>query len=493
MIVDAVGICYLRLYLSPSLFRLGFEQYLVFIHAEKKIHTYSLEMFRWFKIYPGWLIRLINNSKILSEIQEYIDNGDIFTVYFNGSGEVLGRALVWKLASVRRMRKEVEGIEYFMDRQYTIKESDVQKFRNYAEKEGWAYKAYNNHHSYSTIKFNGEELGVHMQVHVAAKRYDNYPYMDTFRRYNPENGVLYNDDNNSTDEEGCYILDDTGGGYNEVEGGVYSEWNDCTIPEDEAVYSDYVDSYLYRDQAVEVTRGSRRNRGWYPEDHDDLCRAYDGNYYNINDTIYSDIYNDHIYEDDAMRVVTDIYSDGDVNSPDDSWMSDDDRNVVREREYNKLLWYEFLSDRFSDWSDFSGCHKDLLIKDSNDNWIPKMFETKVYRVAESKDDNPVDIMGTEYLLEVDADILGYSVDKSNENIIDMFQYSEDINHLLKDIQERVQPLIKSYEDILDGKGQQRMKFDEEEERQYFNKIQKLKDKCIERLEEIDNDKYYIIN
>ena len=74
MIVDAVGICYLRLYLSPSLFRLGFEQYLVFIHAEKKIHTYSLEMFRWFKIYPGWLIRLINNSKILSEIQTYIDN-----------------------------------------------------------------------------------------------------------------------------------------------------------------------------------------------------------------------------------------------------------------------------------------------------------------------------------------------------------------------------------------------------------------------------------
>jgi hypothetical protein len=74
MIVDAVGICYLRLYLAPSLFRVGFEQYLFFIHQDTTFYRYSLEMFRWFDIYPGWLIRFIMNSPTLSKIQGYIDN-----------------------------------------------------------------------------------------------------------------------------------------------------------------------------------------------------------------------------------------------------------------------------------------------------------------------------------------------------------------------------------------------------------------------------------
>lgn len=74
MIVDVVGICYLRFYLAPSIFRIGFEQYLYFIHEEGKIYTTGLELFRWFDIYPGWLIRLIINSPTLSGIQKYVDD-----------------------------------------------------------------------------------------------------------------------------------------------------------------------------------------------------------------------------------------------------------------------------------------------------------------------------------------------------------------------------------------------------------------------------------
>jgi hypothetical protein len=73
MLVDVVGICYIRLYLSSSLFRLGFEQFLQFTHNERTYLKYSLESFRWFQIYPGWLIRLIINSPTLSGIQLYID------------------------------------------------------------------------------------------------------------------------------------------------------------------------------------------------------------------------------------------------------------------------------------------------------------------------------------------------------------------------------------------------------------------------------------
>lgn len=404
--------------------------------------------------------------------------------------KLIGRALIWKLNSVKTGRKDFEGApEYFMDRQYTIKESDVQKFRNYAKAQGWAYKSYNNHHSFTTLTINGEEKNLNLTVKVAAKRYNRYPYMDTFRRYNPETGILYNDDENSADYEGCYLLDDTGGGYTEIEGGVYSEWHDRTIPEDEAVYSDYLDTYILRDYAVEVTRGSRRYRGWYPEDHDNVTRAYDGHYYHYEDTVYSSVYNETIYHDDAVLVITDIYPDGDIDSPDDTYMSDTDSDIVFEREYSKLLWYEFLSDKFSDWNDYSGVTRELLVKNWEDSWIPKMFAIEVYKVLEPKDDS-ADMMGTEYLTEIDSEILGWIIDKSDNRIIDQFQYHKDIDHLLEDVKTRANNLSQSYKDILNGKGQQRLKFSEEQEKAYLEKIQKNLNKLRLRIEDIETEKFF---
>jgi hypothetical protein len=74
MLVDIVKICYFRFYLSPSLFRTGFEQYLEMVHNETAFTRYSLESFKWADIYPNWLLRLIAQSPILSEIQSYIDD-----------------------------------------------------------------------------------------------------------------------------------------------------------------------------------------------------------------------------------------------------------------------------------------------------------------------------------------------------------------------------------------------------------------------------------
>jgi hypothetical protein len=74
MLVDVIKICYFRFYLSPSLFRTGFEQYLDMVHNEDAYITYSLESFKWFDIYPGWLVRFIVKSPILSEIQSFIDD-----------------------------------------------------------------------------------------------------------------------------------------------------------------------------------------------------------------------------------------------------------------------------------------------------------------------------------------------------------------------------------------------------------------------------------
>lgn len=74
MLVDIIKICYFRFYLSPALFRTGFEQYLHMVHQESAYITYSLESFKWADIYPGWLLRLIAQSPTLSEIQSFIDD-----------------------------------------------------------------------------------------------------------------------------------------------------------------------------------------------------------------------------------------------------------------------------------------------------------------------------------------------------------------------------------------------------------------------------------
>jgi hypothetical protein len=52
--------------------------------------------------------------------------------------ELIGRALVWKLS------KSPCKATYFMDRVYTATDSDVIKFNNYCDKEGWMRKYKNN-------------------------------------------------------------------------------------------------------------------------------------------------------------------------------------------------------------------------------------------------------------------------------------------------------------------------------------------------------------
>jgi ribosomal protein S15P/S13E len=155
-----------------------------------------------------------------------------------------------------------------------------------------------------------------------------------------------------------------------------------------------------------------------------------------------------------------------------------------------MTWFKFLSDIHSLWNDYYGIHKDLLIKNSESDWIPKIFEVKVYKVTDAKKDDAVDILGTEYLSEIDANILGYNIDKMNEVTTDMFEYSKDISHLLDNIEKRVKRLIKYYKDIIEEKGQQRIKFDEEEEKEYLNKVSKILKKYTDRLSSVEDNKYY---
>jgi len=415
----------------------------------------------------------------------YTQNQDVCKMLIlKEDDKIIGRSLIWKLASIKHMRKDVEGVEYFMDRQYTIKDSDVQKFKNYAKEQGWCYKSYNNHHSYSTVTIDGEEKNVDMTVQVKDKDYNRYPYMDTFRRYDVSNGILYNDDEQDEAYEGQYILEDTGGGYVEIEGGVYSEWYDRRISRDESVWSEPLGDYLYSDRSVLVERGPSRRRGWYPEDYDDIFYDEDHDeYFHIDDGVYSEIENRSLWDETAVKVVAEIFEDGDVPSSDDQYMYEGDRDVYQID--SDWLWFDKISDKFRDWREYSYISQKLLVVDYKGNYIPKQFSIEVYKIEPR--DNAIDITGVEYLTKADSLGLGYNIIESEKRIIDWFTYTQTIIEYTDILLIRLPKLIRRYDDVLNSTGQLQLQFKGSEEQEYRDKVSMNRALCQDRVENLEKE------
>ena len=425
----------------------------------------------------------------------YVKNPDVCRLLIlREDDKILGRALIWKFKSIHSgIGEKFEGVEYFMDRQYTIKDSDVNKFRNFAKEQGWIYKTNNNHHSFTNITYNGNEINVDIDVQVdrfgGDYDYQRYPYMDTFRRYDPRIGKLYNDDNQESDQEGCYILDDTGGGYSEVEGGVWSEWHDRMIPEDEAVYSDQYGDHLLRDYAVRIDVGSSRRRGWYHQDDDDVVYdEHSDEYVHVDDAVYSDIYGNWIWDERAVRTITEIYTDGDVENSEGNWCYVNDRDIIELREMRNMLWYIKLSDKYSDWDNYKYIYKELLTKNYKDEYIPEKLERIIYKVGEPKSSDSPDIYGVEWLLEEDAIALDYEINMDNSRVIDIIQYNKNVDEVLENVLNKLETKIKQLDDIMRGEGQTRMKFDDDDE--YRKSIHELRIKLITRFEELDSEEWH---
>lgn len=398
-------------------------------------------------------------------------------IIITDNGELVARAIVWKVTE-----KSVGNWEWFMDRQYTISDDYVERLRNYAIEQGWAYKTHNSHHSYLNVSWKESEdtirsqSGIQMEIQLSPyhkdgyDRYDyrNYPYVDTFRRYDPHTGWLFNDDEQV---DGCYLLDDTGGGYSECETGVWSDWHDERIPEDEAVYSDVVDSYLWSDRAVEVTRGSRRYRGWYPEGHDDL--TYDewiDEYINVNDAVYSDAYGHFILSEDSESAIYKLDSDGEPNR-DDHYVHSEDSDYIDISDLSDYDWYKKLSEEFRSWEDgytHTKISKDLLTKDFDGDWIPQLISMRAYRVVDNTFNVP-------FLSKLDAKILDLELNLENPLTMDKYSYNDDVKEIYPEL------LNKAKEKLEVVKSQENQ---DSESSDYQNKL-------VDRIDEIEEKTWLI--
>ena len=393
--------------------------------------------------------------------------------------KLIGRALIWKLSHAKSYRKNLEDGIYFMDRQYTIKESDVDKFRAYAVENGWAYKTNNNHHSLEPITYNNESFNCDMRVDVKDLSYDRYPYMDTFRRYSPNNDALFNDEEDSSDYEGDYILDHTDGTYREIEGGVWSEWHDRMIPEDSAVWSDWADSYLDSENAIRVEDGSRRNHGWYPEGCDDIVYdAWNEVYLNVDDSVYSEAYGYSIEASTAVEVIDDIDEyDGEPRVYDSNWYHEDDKDLIYlGGDIQKMAWFKRLSEKWSVWDDYSYAIGTLFTKNYQDKWILSAYEIGVHKVVDNDE--------IEYLTKLDAKTLGISIEEGDVIFMDNFEYHELIEDILPKLKSELDSKLKSINDTIEGKGQLTIPF--EDDKDYKSRLKQRASNIEKRISEIED-------
>jgi len=115
----------------------------------------------------------------------YVENSDKISllVMLNENGRVMGRSLLWKFDGNK-----------IMDRIYTINDEQLTfYFKKWATENGYYYKAQQNW--YNSIQFErlGEGKKI-MKFDIKLKNFDfyYYPYMDTFKFFNPDTGTFSN-------------------------------------------------------------------------------------------------------------------------------------------------------------------------------------------------------------------------------------------------------------------------------------------------------------
>lgn len=231
--------------------------------------------------------------------------------------KITGRALIWKLT---------DG-EYYMDRIYTINDSDKLLFQDYAR----VNKIQNSYDS-SGISDLEIKLGDHT--------YEKYPYMDTFVVYNPTTKTLSSDED-LWPGQGYISIQNTNGGFRSDDA-VYSNWEDEYINRESAVHCANVDDWLSRDSA----RYLEYKEEWAAPTDDVVWSEYHGEYFFMDDSVYSEIMGDTLYPDNENVIEVKLNSEGDkdfaVKSRSDLYIEE---KVNGESKY--FLRKEYIKDPFT--------------------------------------------------------------------------------------------------------------------------------------------------
>jgi hypothetical protein len=139
-------------------------------------------------------------------------------IYVDADDKIHGRALVWKV------KKSPCESKYLMDRIYTNRDSDVIRFKQFADNEGWFYKKYATSQDSEGVCFiyKGKEVAGEVKLKLKGDfRY--YPYVDTMSYLSKDKDSLSN-----VSDKNCYVLQDIYGdheGCESCDGDVILKWD----------------------------------------------------------------------------------------------------------------------------------------------------------------------------------------------------------------------------------------------------------------------------
>ena len=224
----------------------------------------------------------------------YVKNPDVCKLLILRSksdpDKIIGRALIWKL----------ENSKYYMDRVYTINNSDQILYENWANSKKMSkYTDYDD---------------TFMSIQLGDFEYKTYPYMDTFSVYSRVEKKLSNNEDLWPDS-GYIKIQETDGEFisDEV---VWSEYLKENLPVDEAQWCDDIEDYIYLDDAIYLEYKSIH----VANTKNVLYSYYEGGYFYKEDLVYSDVMRGWIEKtsSDLIKIISNEDGDEDCCVKDES-------------------------------------------------------------------------------------------------------------------------------------------------------------------------------
>ncbi len=117
-------------------------------------------------------------------------------ILVDSSDKIHGRALIWKL------NESPCNSKFFMDRIYTNRDSDIIKFKKFADENDWFYKKFNVSYIEQSVQFvyKGSDVSGVCRVKLEGDL-SKYPYLDTMAFLSKDKKELLN-----VSDKKCFVL-----------------------------------------------------------------------------------------------------------------------------------------------------------------------------------------------------------------------------------------------------------------------------------------------
>lgn len=286
-------------------------------------------------------------SKCSNYLEIYAKNPDTcqLLLLVDGDDKVHGRAILWNLHS-----SSEPGIEKFMDRIYYINEYEISGFQRWAKENGYIYKEENNYRNLDGVIMPDSSVKQIKMFVKCSGTFNRFPYVDTFRLYDPKTGILQNDPGRQTSENiGKYILNRTDGDYQQITDMIWSDWHDEEISMSRAVESRV--GWIYRSSAIEILQGSDYVVGIWPDSHEDVIYDRMNNrYLHRDDCVLDPTTGESIplLQNEASLIVTNFSGKPSKNTWQIKWVPQSSNDYIPFGDLTNLRWFEKWFRRYHD-------------------------------------------------------------------------------------------------------------------------------------------------